>query len=296
MEPVDTMEKANENTNLRVDLPSYIPEGYDNFRFFARENSLGIQVSPEPLTENTTWSEFYFLHHGVFLEFVDSPVTVDGRAQAAYWAKNSNAQNIQIQDEQVYVKERGLTYDENLRLLFLGHPSEAQFNIDDDIYVTVAGYMPQEEIISIANSLLQNDAKNCSDDQTYDKILFKCVVSCEGDLVYNGYTDSCTTEFELKYHGFCNDGHTYHPSTHICLSDGNGFPANLSHEPLKDPPRTAPSEPGFEDASSVPSPQEFLTMDCEDLNHLYPEFPSKEVADAWITRMHECLNEQENEN
>lgn len=46
---------------------------------------------------------------------------------------------------------------------------------------------------------------------------------------------------------------------------------------------------------TIPSAQEFLNMDCEDLNHLYPEFPSKEVADAWITRMHECLNEQENE-
>lgn len=47
--------------------------------------------------------------------------------------------------------------------------------------------------------------------------------------------------------------------------------------------------------NSIPSVQEFLQMDCEDLNHLYPEFPSEEVADAWITRMHECLNEQEND-
>ncbi|MGY5147907.1 MAG: hypothetical protein ACW9W4_07910 [Candidatus Nitrosopumilus sp. bin_7KS] len=46
---------------------------------------------------------------------------------------------------------------------------------------------------------------------------------------------------------------------------------------------------------SIPSAQEFLQMDCEDLNHLYPEFPNENVADAWITRMHECLNEQENE-
>ena len=46
---------------------------------------------------------------------------------------------------------------------------------------------------------------------------------------------------------------------------------------------------------SIPSVQEFLQMDCEDLNHLYPEFPSEEVADAWVTRMHECLNEQEND-
>ena len=46
----------------------------------------------------------------------------------------------------------------------------------------------------------------------------------------------------------------------------------------------------------IPSVQEFLQMDCEDLNHLYPEFPSEEVADAWITRMHECLNDSEPEN
>lgn len=57
--------------------------------------------------------------------------------------------------------------------------------------------------------------------------------------------------------------------------------------------RMPESEPSFEDVSSIPSAQEFLKMDCEDLNHLYPEFPSEDVADAWITRMHECLNQQD---
>ena len=45
------------------------------------------------------------------------------------------------------------TYDdENLDLLFMGYPSEAQFNIDDDISIIVVGYVSQEEIISISNS------------------------------------------------------------------------------------------------------------------------------------------------
>ena len=48
--------------------------------------------------------------------------------------------------------------------------------------------------------------------------------------------------------------------------------------------------------TTIPSAREFLQMDCEDLNRHYPEFPSEKVADAWITRMHQCLNEQENEN
>lgn len=47
---------------------------------------------------------------------------------------------------------------------------------------------------------------------------------------------------------------------------------------------------------TIPSAQEFLVMDCEDLSHIYPDFPSEDVANAWITRMHECLNEQEKEN
>ena len=37
---------------------------------------------------------------------------------------------------------------------------------------------------------------------------------------------------------------------------------------------------------------EFLFMDCEYLTHMFPEFPSVEVADALNTRMHECINEQ----
>lgn len=47
------------------------------------------------------------------------------------------------------------------------------------------------------------------------------------------------------------------------------------------------------DAPSVPSAQEFLKMNCTEIDHKFPEFPSKEVADTWNTRMHECMNEQE---
>ena len=50
---------------------------------------------------------------------------------------------------------------------------------------------------------------------------------------------------------------------------------------------------GLKDISSISSVQEFLEMDCEDLNHIFQEFPSVEVADAWNTRMHECINEKE---
>ncbi|AFS80708.1 hypothetical protein NKOR_04090 [Candidatus Nitrosopumilus koreensis AR1] len=84
----------------------------------------------------------------------------------------------------------------------------------------------------------KDESKSCPDGQNYNEILFKCVVSCEDDLVYNGYTDSCTTEFELKYHGFCDDEFTYDPLSHICYSDDGTL-----QTPLKDPPRTAPPEP-----------------------------------------------------
>jgi hypothetical protein len=86
--------------------------------------------------------------------------------------------------------------------------------------------------------ITENESKSCPDGQDYNVVLFKCVVSCDDDLVYNGYTDSCTTEFELKYHGYCGDEFTYHPSSHTCSSDDGSL-----QTPLKDPPRTAPPEP-----------------------------------------------------
>jgi hypothetical protein len=46
----------------------------------------------------------------------------------------------------------------------------------------------------------------------------------------------------------------------------------------------------------LPSAQEFLKMDCKEIEHMFPEFPSKESADAWNTRMHECLNVTESLN
>ena len=45
---------------------------------------------------------------------------------------------------------------------------------------------------------------------------------------------------------------------------------------------------------SIPSAEEFLEMDCDELEHIFQEFPDKETADAWNTRMHECIDEQEN--
>ncbi len=51
---------------------------------------------------------------------------------------------------------------------------------------------------------------------------------------------------------------------------------------------TSPSEPAH-----IPSANEFLEMDCSELEHIFQEFPDKETADAWNTRMHECIDKQE---
>jgi len=158
LESTETMDKANEKTSLQIDLPSYIPKSYEFFRFFAEDNSLSVQISPKPITENTAWNEFYLIDNGIFITYIDYPVTLDGRAQAAYWAKNYDAQNISLQDEEpIYVKERKIIYDENLELLFLNYPSEAQFNIDDDVSIIIIGFVSQDEIISISNSFFKDN-------------------------------------------------------------------------------------------------------------------------------------------
>lgn len=46
----------------------------------------------------------------------------------------------------------------------------------------------------------------------------------------------------------------------------------------------------------LPLAQEFLKMDCKEIEHMFPEFSNKESADAWNTRMHECLNVTESLN
>lgn len=47
------------------------------------------------------------------------------------------------------------------------------------------------------------------------------------------------------------------------------------------------------ESASIPSAEEFLEMECDELEHIFQEFPDKETADAWNTRMHECIEEQE---
>ena len=104
----------------------------------------------------------------------------------------------------------------------------------------------------VITSKSKDGSKICPDGQDYDEVLFKCVISCEGDLVYNGYADSCTTELELKYHGFCNEGYDYSPKKHECRSEDG-----TQHSPLKDPPRTFPPEP--EPVTSFPGLQVDVT-------------------------------------
>jgi len=97
-------------------------------------------------------------------------------------------------------------------------------------------------VIQVCRNGCEDNLESCPSGQNYNEVLFKCVISCKDDLVYNGYTDSCTTEFELKYHGFCDGDLTYSPSLHVCLGDDS----DIQHVPLKDPPRTSPSEPELE--------------------------------------------------
>ncbi len=96
----------------------------------------------------------------------------------------------------------------------------------------------------------ESSDKTCSDGFSYFEPLFKCVIDCKEDLVYNGYTNTCTTEFELKYHGYCNKGFTYSPTLHECHSDNGN-----QHFPLKDPPRTASPEP-----EPIPEPESTYTL------------------------------------
>ena len=153
IESVETMEQANKITSIRIDLPSYILENYEFFKYYPNENTLSIQISSDPLTENTTWGDFYLMDHGILLTYIDYPITLDGRSQTAYWAKTQDAQNISQQgNEPIFVKERKVIFDEDLGILFLGSPSEAQFNLDDDISIIITGYVPQEEIIKIVHS------------------------------------------------------------------------------------------------------------------------------------------------
>lgn len=123
-----------------------------------------------------------------------------------------------------------------------------------------------EYSFSIIESKSQDDTKNCSDGQAYNEVLFKCVISCEVDLVYNGYTDSCTTEFELKYHGYCNDGFTYDDSSHVCHSDVD---PDSQQVPLKDPPRTLPPEPELISKDDVKSTQEHYEIEIIGLEDEY---------------------------
>ena len=122
-----------------------------------------------------------------------------------------------------------------------------------------------------------------------DQTVFKynsenlCVTSDKVFVIFNSY--SMGDDFEE----FVCDKSGYY---RIEVSNGDIFPptilqnfACLDSEPIPD--LVVKHNP-------IPSAQEFLNMDCEDLNHLYPEFPNEDVADAWITRMHECFNEQEN--
>jgi len=70
-----------------------------------------------------------------------------------------------------------------------------------------------------------------------------------------------------------------------------GYQTNT--DPNAPDPNDNPEKFNSPETMSIPSAQEFLEMDCQEIIHFFPEFPSEEVAHAWNTRMHECLDAQE---
>ncbi len=138
-----------------IGLPKLLPDGYDHFQFHHRDTYSVVQISPNSISLDTSWNDFYWEDNGIFLLFSETPVTVDGRTQTEYWAKNNDAQKLDLitSDEHVYIKERGIFYDDKLDILYPTF-TEAKFNYGD-LTITVTGYVSSEEMFRIVNSFFE---------------------------------------------------------------------------------------------------------------------------------------------
>ena len=149
---VDGIDKTLGNSS---ELPKFFPEGYDNFQFHHRESYSVIQISTKPISLDTSWNDFYWKDNGIFLRYSEVPITMDGRAQTAYWAKTHDAKNLDLpsSDEPVYLKGREISYSDELGMIYPTF-SEAQFN-HGELTVVISGYISGEDMLKITDSFFE---------------------------------------------------------------------------------------------------------------------------------------------
>ena len=149
---VDGIDKTLGNSS---GLPKFLPEGYDNFQFHHRDVYSVIQISTKPISLDTSWNDFYWKDNGIFLRYSEVPITMDGRAQTADWAKTHDAKTLDLpsSDEHAYLKEREISYSDELDMLYPTF-SEAQFNYGE-LVVVISGYISGENMLKIADSFFE---------------------------------------------------------------------------------------------------------------------------------------------
>ncbi|BDQ30315.1 hypothetical protein NZNM25_10410 [Nitrosopumilus zosterae] len=134
-----------------IGLPKFLPDAYEYFQFHHHETYSVIQISPVPISLNTSWNDFYWQDNGIFLRFSETPVTVDANASVEHWAKNHNAKKISLDSgELIYLKKRELGFNEQIGGIY-PTLSEAQF-VRDGLVISVAGYVSDENMENIVRS------------------------------------------------------------------------------------------------------------------------------------------------
>jgi len=137
-----------------IGLPKFLPEGYENFQFHHRESYSVVQISTKTISLDTSWNDFYWKDNGIFLRYSEVPITMDGRAQTAYWAEIHDAKKLDLpSDEPVYLKEREISYSDEFGMLYPTF-SEAQFNYGE-LVVVMSGYISGEDMLKIADSFFE---------------------------------------------------------------------------------------------------------------------------------------------
>lgn len=150
--PVSNVQEAASKVGYEVKSPTYLPQGY-RVQVTNADDKLGIATmlaSPNPVTPQTTHSEFFMEQKGVLVFMEKHEPTFDWETWMSKWAVENSAEFVSINGLKGAVHP--IVVSEGFDGESIQAPAELVF-IRDNVLIEVRGMLSTQEIIKIAESL-----------------------------------------------------------------------------------------------------------------------------------------------
>ena len=208
---VSSIAEMHKQAGFVLDLPKYLPEGYDIQKItVGREgNKVVMYISPEPISHETNSCDFAWHYEGIYLNYSIHPEILNWGSYYSDSPDEPQTWPVTIMEnpgraEQRWVGDRFGTP--------IPQQSDLQLSIPDEgTLVTMSSSLPVEELIKVAESI-SNPIFNSDIVPDYSKTALHVENSSNDDDIHSvpvKITGKTSTQICNKIRMMCDDGHVF---------------------------------------------------------------------------------------